>query len=168
MMRDSLLRGGPHQGEAFVNTLIVGGDYVDGLVGELAGLGLRRIEHWGGRKVRDLNRSIPADMDLVVVLFDYSQPQPSAQGEGCCGTAGSPGHLQQTFGRRTAAEDRWVEEGGVSVRFAASRSGGSPDGHTGVLPTAVVRLATTGGRSTRRKLEESCLISLGNKEILYP
>jgi hypothetical protein len=54
-----------------MNTLIVGGDYIDGLVEELAGLGLARVEHWHGRKVRDLNRTIPADMDLVVVLFDY-------------------------------------------------------------------------------------------------
>jgi hypothetical protein len=54
-----------------LHTLIVGGDYIDGLVDELTGLGLGRVEHWGGRKVRDLNRTIPADMDLVVVLFDY-------------------------------------------------------------------------------------------------
>jgi hypothetical protein len=51
--------------------LFVGGDHIDGLVEQLDGLGLQRIEHWAGRKVRDLNRTIPPDMDLVVVLFDY-------------------------------------------------------------------------------------------------
>jgi len=80
----------------------VGGDHIEGLVEQLDGLGLRRIEHWAGRKVRDLNRTIPPDMDLVVVLFDYvnhnllRQVRQKARRQG----------LQLVYSRRSAVELR--------------------------------------------------------------
>ena len=80
----------------------MGGDHIEGLVEQLDGLGLRRIEHWAGRKVRDLNRTIPPDMDLVVVLFDYvnhnllRQVRQKARRQG----------LQLVYSRRSAVELR--------------------------------------------------------------
>lgn len=85
-----------------MNTLIVGGDHIGGLVEQLAGLGLQRVEHWGGRKVRDVNRTITPDMDLVVVLFDYvnhnllHKVRAKAQRQG----------LQLIYSRRSAVELR--------------------------------------------------------------
>jgi hypothetical protein len=85
-----------------MNTLIVGGDYVDGLLEELAGLGLSRVEHWGGRKVREVNRPIPADMDLVVVLFDYVNHNLLRKVEVAAARQG----LQVIYSRRSAGELR--------------------------------------------------------------
>lgn len=49
--------------------LVVGGDSVEVFRQRIGG-GLSRIEHWSGRKKRDLTRSIPKGTDAVVMVLD--------------------------------------------------------------------------------------------------
>ncbi len=49
--------------------LVVGGDSVEVFRQRIGG-GLSRVEHWSGRKKRDLARSIPKATDAVVVVLD--------------------------------------------------------------------------------------------------
>lgn len=54
-----------------MTALIVGGDYVKPIKKVIAGKGVRRIEHWDGRKPSDLRKTFPKDTRLVVLLCDY-------------------------------------------------------------------------------------------------
>ncbi len=49
--------------------LVVGGDSAKVFKQRIGG-GLSRVEHWSGRKKRDLTRSIPKATDAVVVVLD--------------------------------------------------------------------------------------------------
>ena len=54
-----------------MSALIVGGDYIKPLKKIINERGLRKIEHWTGRKKGDLKRTVPVDTRLVVLLCDY-------------------------------------------------------------------------------------------------
>lgn len=54
-----------------MTALIVGGDYIESLKQELSDHGVERVEHWVGRKVGDLKRTIPSVTRIVVVLLNY-------------------------------------------------------------------------------------------------
>jgi hypothetical protein len=49
--------------------LVVGGDSAE-VFRQRIGVGLSRVEHWSGRKKRDLTRSIPNATDAVIVVLD--------------------------------------------------------------------------------------------------
>lgn len=51
--------------------LIVGADYIDPLKKTMAEMGNFQVEHWTGRKSGDVRRSIPKNVDLIIVLCDY-------------------------------------------------------------------------------------------------
>jgi hypothetical protein len=55
-----------------MRALLIGGDYVEQIVDELASHGYSRVEHWNGRKQGDTRRAIPRDVSLVLVLTDYT------------------------------------------------------------------------------------------------
>jgi hypothetical protein len=55
-----------------MKAVLVGGDYVEQIVAELASRGYTRVEHWVGRKQGDTRRALPAGVSLVVVLTDYT------------------------------------------------------------------------------------------------
>jgi hypothetical protein len=55
-----------------MRALIIGGDYVEQIADELSSYGYSRVEHWNGRKQGDTRRSIPSNVDLVLVLTDYT------------------------------------------------------------------------------------------------
>lgn len=50
--------------------LIVGGDSVDAIKQRATASGHGHVEHWSGRKTRDLTKSIPKDAGAVVVVLD--------------------------------------------------------------------------------------------------
>ena len=54
-----------------MTALIVGGDYIKPLEKVISDRGVRRIEHWSGRKKSDLKKIVPADTRLVILLCDY-------------------------------------------------------------------------------------------------
>lgn len=54
-----------------MRALVIGGDYVEQIVDELSSYGYSRVEHWNGRKQGDTRKSLPTNVDLVVVLTDY-------------------------------------------------------------------------------------------------
>lgn len=51
-----------------MNILIVGGDSIEAF--RQRSIGTSRVDHWTGRKHRDLVRSIPKATDAVVVVLD--------------------------------------------------------------------------------------------------
>lgn len=53
-----------------MSILIVGGDSVDAITQRARADGHGCVEHWSGRKTRDLARSIPNDTEAVVVVLD--------------------------------------------------------------------------------------------------
>jgi hypothetical protein len=54
-----------------MTALVVGGDYIETLKRELLAHGLKRVEHWDGRRSRFTKRVIPGGARLVVILYDY-------------------------------------------------------------------------------------------------
>ena len=52
-----------------MNILVVGGDSIEMIRKRSAGGG-GQVDHWSGRKARDLARSIPKSTDAVVVILD--------------------------------------------------------------------------------------------------
>ena len=48
--------------------LVVGGDSVDTITQRARADGHGWVEHWSGRKTRDMTKSIPKDTDTVVVV----------------------------------------------------------------------------------------------------
>ena len=55
-----------------MSMLIVGSDRIDGLRRALDAKNLgRRIEHWDGRKVGFLRKSLPKDTELVIVIWHH-------------------------------------------------------------------------------------------------
>jgi hypothetical protein len=54
-----------------MTAVIVGGDYVKPIEKIIAGKGIRRIEHWNGRKKGDIRKTFPKSTGLVVLLCDY-------------------------------------------------------------------------------------------------
>lgn len=50
--------------------LIVGGDSVDAVKRRAAAGGRGHVEHWSGRKTRDLTKSIPKGTEAIVVVLD--------------------------------------------------------------------------------------------------
>jgi hypothetical protein len=50
--------------------LVCGGDSVDAITQRVAAGGYGYVEHWSGRKTRDLAKSIPKDTEAVVVVLD--------------------------------------------------------------------------------------------------
>ena len=54
-----------------MEALIVGGDRVSTYRDFLAQRGYESIHHWSGRRQSECHRSMPADLNLVVVLVDY-------------------------------------------------------------------------------------------------
>ncbi|MDP3278885.1 MAG: DUF2325 domain-containing protein [Deltaproteobacteria bacterium] len=55
-----------------MQALLVGGDYVEPLIGTLKARGFERVHHWDGRKQGDTRKLLPQDVSLVVVLTDYT------------------------------------------------------------------------------------------------
>ncbi len=54
-----------------MTALIVGGDYVEPIRRAIADRGMKRVEHWSGRKPGDLRKTLPKGTELIVVLYDY-------------------------------------------------------------------------------------------------
>ncbi len=54
-----------------MTAVIVGGDYIKPIEKVFAGKGVKRVEHWTGRKAGDLRKTLPLDTALVVLLCDY-------------------------------------------------------------------------------------------------
>jgi len=50
--------------------LVVGGDSVDAIKQRARARGHGYVEHWSGRKTRDLAKAIPKDTEAVVVVLD--------------------------------------------------------------------------------------------------
>ena len=50
--------------------LVVGGDSVNAIKQRAHARGHGSVEHWSGRKTRDLAKSIPKDTEAVVVVLD--------------------------------------------------------------------------------------------------
>ena len=53
-----------------MSILVVGGDSVDAITQRARVGGHGCVEHWSGRKTRDVARSIPNDTEAVVVVLD--------------------------------------------------------------------------------------------------
>ncbi|MEP7153399.1 MAG: DUF2325 domain-containing protein [Nitrospira sp.] len=53
-----------------MSILVVGGDSVDAITQRARAGGHGCVEHWSGRKTRDVARSIPNDTEAVVVVLD--------------------------------------------------------------------------------------------------
>ena len=53
-----------------MSILVVGGDSVDAITQRAHAGGHGCVEHWSGRKTRDLTKSIPKDTEAVVVVLD--------------------------------------------------------------------------------------------------
>ena len=53
-----------------MTALIVGGDHIESLRKAIAARGVERVEHWNGRKPRDLRKTLPKSTELVIVLYD--------------------------------------------------------------------------------------------------
>lgn len=53
-----------------MTTLVIGGDRIEAISRDLQVHGLTDVEHWSGRKPADARRTIPASIDLVVVVTD--------------------------------------------------------------------------------------------------
>ena len=53
-----------------MSLLIVGGDSIEALRKRARIGGLRHVEHWSGRKTRDLGKTIPKETTVVVVILD--------------------------------------------------------------------------------------------------
>lgn len=60
--------GEVHKNDA-MNLLIVGGDSATAFRERMAGR-TSRVEHWSGRKTRDLVRTIPKAIEAIVVVLD--------------------------------------------------------------------------------------------------
>lgn len=54
-----------------MSVLIVGGDHLGSIPRELSKLGATRIEHITGRNNKGIRNSMPEDMDLIILLYDY-------------------------------------------------------------------------------------------------
>ena len=50
--------------------VVVGGDSVEAIKQRFGIDGAQTIEHWSGRRSRDLQRSLPKDTEAVVVILD--------------------------------------------------------------------------------------------------
>jgi hypothetical protein len=59
------------EGDSVMTALIVGGDYIESIRKEMSARGVERIEHWNGRKPRDLRKTLPKGTELIVILYDY-------------------------------------------------------------------------------------------------
>ena len=53
-----------------MSILVVGGDSVDAIIQRARAGGHGCVEHWSGRKTRDLTKSIPKDTEAVLVVLD--------------------------------------------------------------------------------------------------
>jgi hypothetical protein len=51
--------------------LIIGADHLGTIEDKLAGLGFNHISHITGRKSKEVKKSIPENIDLILVLTDY-------------------------------------------------------------------------------------------------
>jgi hypothetical protein len=54
-----------------MTVLLVGGDQLGNIPRELEEYGCEEIIHWKGRKNSDKKRSIPQNVDMVLVLHDF-------------------------------------------------------------------------------------------------
>jgi len=54
-----------------MSILLVGGDFLGGIVESLFEKGATEVNHWDGRSPKTVGREIPTGTDLVVVLTDY-------------------------------------------------------------------------------------------------
>lgn len=54
-----------------MTVLVVGGDSLGKIPNYLKEQGYKEIIHWTGRSTKDKNKSIPENLDLVVVLCNY-------------------------------------------------------------------------------------------------
>lgn len=53
-----------------MSILVVGGDSVDAIKQRARAGGHGCVDHWSGRKTRDMTKSIPKDTEAVVVVLD--------------------------------------------------------------------------------------------------
>ena len=54
-----------------MSALIVGGDHIESLRKEISARGVKRVEHWNGRKPGDLRKTLLKGTELIVILYDY-------------------------------------------------------------------------------------------------
>jgi hypothetical protein len=97
-----------------MTALIVGGDYVKPIKKIIAGKGVRRIEHWDGRKPSDLRKTFPKDTRLVILLCDYLNHGLAKVREV---PASRSGYLLPSFAR-AVAEARDFMTGGFAIAKA--------------------------------------------------
>jgi hypothetical protein len=99
-----------------MTALIVGGDYIKPIKKIIAGKGVRRIEHWDGRKPSDLRKTFPKGTRLVVLLCDYLNHNLAKKVREDAERLG----LQVIYCRRSLGQfceklDDFIENGGFSI-----------------------------------------------------
>ncbi len=105
-----------------MTALIVGGDYIKQLERIIADRGVRRIEHWTGRKSGDLRRTVPKDTGLVVLLCDYLNHGLARKIKTDAERLGLPVlYCRRSLGQFSEKLDELLESGAVVI-------GGSPEG----------------------------------------
>ncbi len=99
-----------------MTALIVGGDYIKQLERIIADRGVRRIEHWTGRKTGDLRRTLPKGTGLVVLLCDYLSHSLAKKVKGDAERLGLPVlYCRRSLGQFSEKLDELLESGAVVV-----------------------------------------------------
>jgi len=105
-----------------MTALIVGGDYIKQLEKIITDRGVRRIEHWTGRKTGDLRRTVPKGTGLVVLLCDYLSHSLARKIKTDAERLGVPVlYCRRSLGQFSEKFDELLESGAVVV-------GGGPEG----------------------------------------
>lgn len=118
-----------------MTALIVGGDYIKQLERIIADRGVRRIEHWTGRKTGDLRRTVPKGTGLVVLLCDYLSHSLARKIKTDAERLGLPVlYCRRSLGQFSAKLDELLESGAVVI-------GGAADGACCGLCEAKIGLA---------------------------
>lgn len=87
-----------------MNILLVGGDSAGAF--RQRSSGASRVDHWNGRKHRDLVRSIPKATDAVVVVLDRVSHALARRVRGEASRRGLPVYFLKRGQQRTGESDR--------------------------------------------------------------
>ncbi len=99
-----------------MTALIVGGDYINQIKKIITGKGVRRIEHWDGRKPSDLRKIFHKETRLVVLLCDYLNHGLAKKVRGNAERLGLPViYCRRSLGEFCEKLDAFIENGVFSV-----------------------------------------------------
>lgn len=97
-----------------MTALVVGGDYIRQLEKIFVERGVRRVEHWTGRKPGDLRKTVPKDTSLVVLLCDYLSHSLAKKVKSDAGRLGLPVlYCRRSLGQFSEKLDELLESGAV-------------------------------------------------------